>query len=205
MSDWYSGLTVIQKVFAFCAAVGGMLFLIRMVIMLLGMSGHGDVDAHPDVGGGLAEHVDSGVESAGHADASDFSFKLLTLQGLTAFFMMFGLVGLAISRGHGLAAGWALAGAVLAGLLAVWLISWVFTLFGRLQHSGTMDLRNAIGKNGRVYLTIPKGGTGKVEVEVQGGLNVLDAVSEDGAEIKSDQPVTVAKVNAGTLVVRRMG
>jgi len=94
---------------------------------------------------------------------------------------------------------------VLAGLLAVWLISWVFTLFGRLQHSGTMDLRNAIGKNGRVYLTIPKGGTGKVEVEVQGGLNVLDAVSEDGAEIKSDQPVTVAKVNAGTLVVRRMG
>jgi len=71
---------------------------------------------------------------------------------------------------------------VLAGLLAVWLISWVFTLFGRLQHSGTMDLRNAIGKNGRVYLTIPKGGTGKVEVEVQGGLNVLDAVSEDGAE-----------------------
>jgi len=44
-------LTVIQKVFAFCAAVGGMLFLIRMVIMLLGMSGHGDVDAHPDVGG----------------------------------------------------------------------------------------------------------------------------------------------------------
>ena len=205
MFDWFADFSMIQKAFAFCAAAGGVLFLIRMVIMLMGMGGHGDVDAHPDVGGGLAEHVDSGVESAGHADASDFSFKLLTLQGITAFFMMFGLVGLAISRGHGLAAGWSLGGGAVAGLVAVWIISWVFTLFGRLQHSGTLDLRNAIGKSGRVYLTIPKGGTGKVEIEVQGGLNVLDAVSEDGAEIKSDQAVTVAKLSAGTLVVRRAG
>jgi hypothetical protein len=202
MLDWFNELTALEKAFAFCAAFGGMLFMVRVVLMLFGMGDH-EADVHPDVDGDIADQVDAGVESAGQADASDFSFKLLTMQGVTAFFMMFGLVGLAMTRGSGLAAGWALAGGAAAGLLAVWLISWVFVFFKRMQHSGTMSLGNAVGQTGKVYLTIPQGGTGKVQVVVQGRLAVLDAVSEDGSDIPSDRAVAVTGVKAGTLVVRK--
>jgi membrane protein implicated in regulation of membrane protease activity len=207
MFSWFTELSLVEKIFAFCAAIGGLLFLIRLGMLLLGLGDHdSDVDVHPDIDGSLGDHVDAGVEASGEADASDFGFKILTFQGLTAFFMMFGLVGLAVMRGGvgGWRMTWALAGGIFAGLLAVWLISWVFVFFKRMQHSGTMDLRNAIGQTGKVYLTIPQGGIGKVQVEFQGRLSVLDAVSEGGVEIRSDQAVKVANVNGGTLVVRKV-
>jgi hypothetical protein len=40
-----------------------------------------------------------------------------------------------------------------------------------------LDLRNAIGENGTVYLACRPGGSGRVEVPVQGAMRVLDAVA----------------------------
>lgn len=43
---------------------------------------------------------------------------------------------------------------------------------------GTINIRNAIGSEGSVYLAIPKNGTGQVQVIVQGSLKTFDAFSK---------------------------
>ncbi|HEY8241145.1 MAG TPA: hypothetical protein VIH35_06855, partial [Kiritimatiellia bacterium] len=138
------------------------------------------------------------AHDGGHADSS---FKLLSFQGLTAFFMMFGLVGLAMIRQSGAGTTASLVAATVAGLAAVWAIGKLFQSMRKLQSSGTMDLRNAIGQPGEVYLTIPAGGTGKVQVSVQNRLSVFDAVSGSGAEIKTGAAVKVTTLRGANVMV----
>ena len=208
MFTWFAALSAIEKLFAFCAAIGGVLFMLRVVLMFMGagetdadMDVDVDVDADLDVGA----HVDADVADAGEVGAADFSFKILSFQGLTAFFTMFGLVGLAMMRNSGLAAGWSLLGGCAAGLFSVWVVSWMFAFFKKMQHSGTINLKNAIGQEGTVYLKIPEGETGKARVSVQGRLGIFEAVSEDKSEIPSDAQIKVIDVVSGNvLVVRKL-
>jgi hypothetical protein len=48
-----------------------------------------------------------------------------------------------------------------------------------------------------VYLTIHDGGTGKVQVEVQGRLCVLDAISTNDQTIETGTAVKVIRVTGG--------
>jgi len=198
--EWVQGLSVLDKVYLGCGAVGSLLFVIRMILMFVtGMDdgGGGEVD-----GGGADADVQVDGPDGDHV-SSDVSFHLLSFQGLTAFFMMFGLVGLAMSAGSGL--GWyiSMPSAVVAGLGTVWVIGRLFKAFGKMQHSGTMNLRAAVGQEGTVYLTIPADERGKVRVSVQDRLKVLDAVSADKEEIKTDKRVKVVDVIDGNVLVVR--
>lgn len=205
MWEWFvTELGAVEKVFLFCAGIGGVLFMIRVGLMFVGAGEtdtDADVDVDADVDADVGAHVDAEVDAAGEVGASDFSFKILSFQGLTAFFTMFGLVGLAMMRNSGLAALWAILGGTVAGLLAVWVISWLFSLFKKMQHSGTMNLRNAVGQEGKIYLTVPAGEPGKVEVRFQGRQAILAAVSEDKAEIPTDARVKVVDVVSGNVLV----
>jgi membrane protein implicated in regulation of membrane protease activity len=163
--------------------VGGLLFVVRLIIMFVG--GVDDADGDMD---------------AAHSDA-DASFKILSLQGLTAFFMMFGLVALALFRQSGTSHGMALAGGVLAGCATVWIIGKIFLGMKRLQSDGTLKMENAVGKTGTAYLRIPAGGTGKAEIVVQGQLRVFDAVSDDHEEIPSGAKIEVVRLGGSDSVV----
>lgn len=187
-----AGFSGMEIFFLVSAAVGGGVFVLRLVLQLI----VGVDDADTDL---TAGHGD-----VAHADA-DLSFKLLSLQGLTAFFMMFGLVGFAMLRGSGVSEGPALVAAVAAGLAAVWVIGKIFASVRRLQSSGTIDTARAVGGGGTVYLSIPAGGTGKVQVVVQGRLREFDAVSASGEGIPTGGPVRVVEVRGSVLVVERAG
>ena len=132
---------------------------------------HGDIhtdfgsDIHTDLGGDLHGDFDPHVEPD-HADTYA-SFKFLSLQGLTAFFMMFGLVGLALLKAE-FAVILTIFGGAIAGLFTVWIISIIFAQMRHLQSEGTLDIQNAIGEVGSVYLTIPANGPGQVQLSVQG-------------------------------------
>ena len=197
--DELSGL---ELLFVICAAFGTILFVVRLALMFIGGDGHeGGVDA--DAGGmdGADGH------DFGHHDVadSDLSFKALSLQGITAFFMMFGLVGWALVRQGNVPAILSIAGGMLAGFSTVWIMKKIFQLAGSLQSSGTLDLQNAIGQEGLVYLTIHPGQIGKVQVVVQCRLSVLNAIAEDKTEeIKTGQRVWVVRVSADTLVVEKL-
>ena len=196
--DELSGL---ELLFVLCAAFGTILFVVRLVLMFIGggHEGGGDVDA-----GGL-DGADGHDFSHHDFSESDLSFKVLSLQGITAFFMMFGLVGWALVRQGNVPAILSIVGGMLAGFSTVWIMKKIFQLAGSLQSSGTLDLQNAIGQEGLVYLTIHPGQIGKVQVVVQGRLSVLNAIAEDKTEeIKTGQRVWVVRVSADTLVVEKL-
>jgi membrane protein implicated in regulation of membrane protease activity len=181
----YYARGVIDTVFLVCAIVGGGTFVIRTGLQLLGVGG-GDGDA--------ADLDDV------HTDA-DAGFRVLSLQGLSAFFMMFGLVGLALVRESGVAPKLALGIAVLPGVASVWIIARLFALMGKLQSSGTLNMYSAIGEEGTVYLTLPRDDVGQVQVVVQGRLGVFQARERDGHEIPTGKRVRVVGVAGGDVLV----
>lgn len=178
------GLDGMEAFFAACAVLGGALFLVRLAMMFTG--GHeGDLgDPHPD---------------------SDLGFKFLSLQALTAFFMMFGLVGFALIRRNQAGESVAVAGAVGAGLATMWVMSKIFRSMRRLESSGTIEAGAAVGATGTVYLTIPADGTGQVQVTVRGNLCHYDARAKDPVELKTGVPIRVCEVIAGNVLVVEKG
>jgi membrane protein implicated in regulation of membrane protease activity len=185
----FSGL---EMFFIICAVIGGGLFIVRFVIQFFGGSDTA-ADTDLEVGHADVDHVDA-----------DVSFKLLTLQGMTAFFMMFGLVGFAMLRESHASGAVALASALAAGIGTVWLIGRIFSSVKKLQCSGTMANEGAIGEQGTVYLTIRAKGTGKVQVTMHGRPREFEATAKDGAEIKTGERIRVLEVNSSMLVVEKV-
>ena len=68
--------------------------------------------------------IDFSIDSE-HPD-SDIGFRMISLQGLSAFFMMFGLVGLALYRQSQVGVIISIVGAVAAGMGSVWVIGITF-------------------------------------------------------------------------------
>ncbi len=207
MFEWFGQLTILdQMLFAF-ALIGSLLFVIQLLMMLIG-GGEGDADAghvgdmaDADAGADTADVVDGHMT---HAD-SDAAFKVFSVQGTVAFFMMLGWVGLAAGRTFGLGTAASVGLGLAAGVIANLLMAKVFQGFKRMQSSGTMDLANAVGQEGAVYLTIKADQPGKVQVTVQQHLKVFDAVTEDGAELPTGTRVRVARVVQGnTMVVQKI-
>lgn len=177
----------LDTVFVVCAVVGGALFAIQLVLQLLGFAS-ANVDVDTDLGFG-----------DGHPSA-DASFKVLSLQGLTAFTLMFGLIGLATLRSqqeysfsHALIA--TLAG-LSGGASTTWVIAKLFGAARRLQSSGTMDLKKAQNAAGNVYLSIRRDKPGKVTVVVSGRSLTLDARLAEGETrtLDTGAPIVVTRV-----------
>ena len=185
-----AGLTWIEIIYWASTIIGGTLFLLRVMMMFMGGSVSDDT-------------IDSALETGGdHADA-DISFKLISVQGLTSFFMMFGLVGLALLKA-GLPVFVTVLGGMLAGLVTVAITGLIFTQMKRLQTEGTIHIQNTIGTQGNVYLTIPKNGTGQVQIIAQGSLKIFDAVSSNKNVIATGEKVQVVGVAGGnTLIVEK--
>lgn len=185
MTAFVESLTSMEKFYAACALFGGILFLVRMVLMFVGHDADGDVSDQPG-------------DVSGDADAS---FKALSLQGLTAFFMMFGLVALAISKQGGAGMPWAVLGGLAAGLFTMWLIGRIFVGMKKLQADGTLRIETAVGQEGEVYLPLAKGKSGQVRVAVQGQLRVFDAATEGAGELKTGDRIKVVRVTGGNVLV----
>lgn len=200
MIAWVSQLDGLDRLLLIVAAVGGLMFLVQIVMMLVGGLGHASGDVDLDLGDGGSSLDGAGDADIGHAGA-DISFKLLSLQGMSAFLMMFGLIGLALRLSNHAGVLLALGGGALGGGATVWLIDRIFRMFSKLQHSGTIDMRHAIGQEGSVYLTIPGKEPGKVRLDVQGRMRVLDAVSADGARLGVDTRVKVTALGANGLLI----
>ena len=201
-----NGLTWIEIIYWVSTIIGGTLFILRTIMMLAGggLSDDGlDATFDADISGDLdiTGDMDTGFESD-HSEA-DTSFKLLSLQGLTAFFMMFGLVGLALLKAN-LHVLITVFGGAVAGMFTVWVIGLIFTQMKRLQSDGTIDIRNTVGERGTVYLTIPSSGSGQVQVSVQGSLKIFDAVSKRKTKLATGEQIQVVDVADGnTLVVEK--
>ena len=191
MNEFLASLPALQKVYFISAIVGGTGFVVMTAIQFLGA----DLDLDGDAGG------DVDLDTSGTADVS---FKLLSVHGLTAFSMIFGLAGLSLSREFGTSWFESLFGATVAGSATVWILKRLFAFFVGLKSSGTTDMNKAIHEQGTVYMMIPPEGVGKVQLPVQGRLQTLDAVSADHNELTTGTRVQVVEIVSGnTLKVRK--
>ena len=192
------GWGAMETFFLICALVGGSLFAFRLVLMFVG---GGDTDFDADVGdvdvGDMDLDVDTEIDDAG----PDLSFRFLSFQGLTAFFAMFGLVGLAMMRQSQQDELRSLAAALAGGAITVWIMKFLFKKASVLQSSGNIRMQNAVGAEGDVYLNIPADGIGKARVRIQDHLKIWDARTEDGHDIKTGERVRVSRVVDGNILV----
>ncbi|MBE7561324.1 NfeD family protein [bacterium] len=195
MNEFLTSLSTLETLFLISAVLGGIAFLARMVMQFMGGA---DADADLDAGG--LDHDFGSHEAAHHAD-SDTSFKILTIQGVTGFFMIFGLTGLAFMRATPVGWFFSTVIAFVAGYATLWILGWLTTVMLSLQSSGNVDLRNAIGQEATVYLKIPADGTGQATVCVQDRLRILDAVSQNHEEIPTGRRVQVVDVGEDNVLV----
>ena len=179
MTEWFASHNGIEQLFLLCALLGGTILILRLILTVAGIDGH-DGDT-------------------GHV-SSEHGFQILTIQGISSFFAMFGVVGYTLYHNASLGMIIALIGAVISGLLAVWIIQRIFMGMLHLQSSGTLPLSEAVGSEGSVYLTVGKDG-GRVQINFANRLREFEAVSADGAPIPTGTAIRVQSVAANTLVV----
>jgi len=189
--EWFSGLPGLEKAYVICALFGGGVLIIQLILSLIG-GADADVDIDVD--------MDLDIDHS-----SDFSFQWLSVQSLSGFFMMFGLIGMTVLHESSQGSFISLICATIAGFVTGWGVYKVFSAMKKMETSGNIDMKNAIGQKGRVYLTVKGDAVGRVEVVVQEKLTVYDAVSEAKEEIETGAQVKVVRlINDKTLSVVRV-
>lgn len=187
--DWLGlgSATGLELLFAGSAVVGGILFVLYFFLLMIG---------------GIATDVFDGLFGIDVDLGADASFKALTFQGLMAFLMFFGLAGLYTLKSTETST-LAIAIGGIAGFASMYGTGKLFQLFITLQSDGTVEISEAVGANGTVYLRIPHDGAGQVQVNFGGSLRTMNAKSHDDAEIGNGEFIEVVDTMGDVLIVKR--
>ena len=162
-----------STLFLTCAAIGGGLLVLQLVLGVFGMDGGHDVDH--DVASGL---------------------NLLSVRALSAGAAFFGVTGSA-ALAAGMPAWLATIAAGGVGMGAMVAVAAIVRGMGRFESDGAVRIEGAIGSPGTVYLRIPGGraGAGKVMLTLQDRVVELRAVTS-GKELPTGASVVVTDVVA---------
>jgi hypothetical protein len=193
LPDW-TQVGLFEQVFWVVTIPATVVFLILLALTIFGGEADAGVDVHTDVDGGIA-------------DGDSIPFQFLSLKNIVAFFAVFGWSGVGFVHA-GLASWLVILLATICGLLMMVLMATLFYLMSKLAESGTLRMKNAVGKLGEVYLVIPanRGGMGKVQLNVQGSLRTLDAITDDLEKIPTSSIIQVLDViDDQILLVKKQG
>ena len=190
--EFWEAMDLAQKIY-FCVGLGASIFLVLQIITLLfgiGETGEAEVDLSGD------------GEADATVDLAD-GFNLFTLRGMVAFFAIGGWTGLALSD---ISIWVSIAGALVAGSLALVAMAFLMRAIMQLRSSGNIDNAKAVGKIADVYLTIPaKGnGMGKINLTLEERFVELNAIQEGNSPITTGAKVKVTAIVGDTLVVEQI-
>ena len=171
--------TSLDKMFLNCAIGGAVLLIIRVTLQLIGADADTDLD-------GL--------------DGHDTDIGIFIVHGITSFFTMFGIVGLACTRQAQWSGTIAIIVAFGAGMIMMILVARIFLAMYKLESSGNIDIKNAIGVSGVVYLRVPADGSGQVTITIQRRTRTYDARSANASEIPSGERIVVVDVLDGNIL-----
>jgi hypothetical protein len=184
MINWWSSLVLEKQIFYAIGLVAISILIIQIFLTIIGIGAHHDANL-----GGHGDH-DSGL-------------GLLSIRTITAFFVGFGWGGVIIlNHGHSLVA--AVIGGFGTGVVFLLVTALLIRSLLRLQGSGNLDYRNAIGVIGTVYSTIPaqERGGGQLELVLQGRLITAEAYSKTAEDLKPGSKARVVNlIGHSTLLV----
>ena len=176
--------SLMEIIFVSCALLGGILFFIMMILMLVG-----------DVLGGVSDAFGIDIDAGGGA------FEIMSIQGLSVAVMMFGLTGM-----FGLSATGSDVVAVLAGGVGaasgMYGMGKMMYAINQLQADGTVNYADAIGQRGQVYSRIKPNETGEIQVPVDGTLKTLLARAQNKKmHLASGEFIKVVDIIGSTMIV----
>ncbi len=185
-----------EATYFYSAVVGGSLLVLQLLMLLFG----GDHPADADLDADLSS-ADGGDHFDSASDANASFLKLLSLKAIIAFATFFGLAGLACLRAE-LSMELTLVISLAAGCSGFLIVAYLMAALAKLNSQGNLDLHNAVGLRGKVYLRIPAehSGTGRVSVALQGRRVECKAVTA-GPELATGCQVQIVDSNTDSLVV----
>lgn len=203
MMEWWNALPLIEQVFYIIAIPSTLILLLQTILLLFGVGGGHDADMDHDVDvdadAQMDLETDHDMDHDGGADHVG-GLRLLTVRGIVAFLAICGWVGVALTD-LGVSAVPTTVAALAAGFAALLVVALVLRWSLRLQQTGNLDLNNAVGLTGEVYVSIPQGGKGKVTLVVQERFLELDAICPQQA-LRDGERVRVTEVTENnTLIV----
>lgn len=184
--------------FAVPALVGTLFFVLRLVLMLVGVGvDHDTGDVLTDgglLGGGHDADAPVGYPHDHHGDPASL-FKFLTIQSALLFAMGFGWTAFGFLRGTKAGFGPSALLGVVGGVAMVAVFTKLLQATRRLEQSGTFDIGGTVGAEGQVYVTVPEQGRGRGQVRVVVGQRerILNAVSTSG-ELRPSSRVRILRI-----------
>jgi len=186
MKEFFDGMSSLEQTYWIIALVGSAVFV---VIFLLTFIGGGDADMEADA-------------TDFEADDGGVGFQFFTFKNVVAFFTIFGWSGITCID-NGLSSTTTLLISTIAGLLMMVLTSLLFYWMHKLAESGTLQIKNAIGVIGEVYLPIGanRSEMGKVQIKVQGSLRELEAITDEITNLKTGTMVKVTEIVSAEILL----
>ncbi|MBQ0151525.1 MAG: serine protease [Chryseobacterium sp.] len=188
MFEFLENLEPLHKGFWYIAIATSFLFLLQTIMTFTGS----------DTADSLSDHTDGDL----HIDSP---FQLFSLRNLINFLLGFGWTGVAfydsISSTTLLI--------IISLLVGIGFVLFFFFLIAqilKLTEDNTFDIKDLIGRDGEVYLTIPSDlkGKGKVLISSNGTQHELQAMTESNETIVSGDLVRVLSINEKTLIVTKI-
>ncbi len=183
MFEFLEQMSGMEYMYVIMMVAGGTIFFIRLFLMFFT-----GIDADP-----------SDAETS-IADSSETALRYISLQSISSFGLIGGLFGFWAERTfHNSVISVLIT--LAAGAVMVLIMARLTAFMLKLQNRGNIKISNSVGKDGKVYLTLQKDGTGQVEFSMQGRRLYYSAVSENGEVIPTGTRVRIVRVTDDSVLV----
>lgn len=186
MNDFFEGMSGLMQTYWVIALLGSGIFAIIFIMTFIG---GGDADMEADI-------------SEMDADDGGVGFQFFTFKNVIAFFTIFGWTGI-ITLEDGTSNTMTIVIATIAGLAMMVVTSLLFFWMNKMAASGTLKIKNAVGVIGEVYIPIgaERSTVGKVQINVQGSLRELEAITDAAEDLKTNTMIRVREIISGEILL----
>lgn len=193
IATWWASLSLMMKILWGTTLAASLIFVIESVLTFIGADTGGDFDT---------SGADIDFSGDVDIDGGPSGMNLYTFRNLVNFILGFGWTAILL-KDKIESKGILLIVSILVGVSLVAIVMYMFKWLSGMQESGNINVyKQAIGCNGKVYLTIPgeRKGTGKVQININNAVREYDALT-DGETIKTGTSITVVEVIDGSTLL----
>ena len=172
---WWNSMSALQQTAFIIACAASFVLVLQLIMLLIGGS------ADSDIGGGLTDtELSGGLTDGGLSDAGAFD------GGANATDTDLSTDGEVSAGSH---SGCAMAAALIG--------------MEKMQGDGNLDPKNAIGKIGTVYLTVPpeRSGKGKVNILIQERYAEYEAITNGSTALPTASEIKVVGYDGANVLI----